>query len=1629
MKKIYLLPLLLALILGAGVKAQTTLISATGDGGFETGSTIIANSWVAVNSTTDQWTVGSVPTTFAGSNCAYISGAPAGDWVYSQVSTIQHLYKEFTVPAGQGVGTLNFKWKALGEGLATSDWDNMKVFIIPSSTNPVANTALLATNQISGPGAVSGMYKLNSATWNDETISFAVTAGVTYRLVFSWKSDITTIANPPAALDNVSLEVRPSVSVTSTTLGGLWSSPATWVGGVVPNGDDATIADGAVVTVDQVASVRDLTIGQGTSGILQWNGTANALTTTRNILVSPGANLNMFTAATTLNGVTVNVGGNFTNNGTVHAAHVGASHSLLNFNGAGTPTSVLSGTGNFVGGIISGLFFQNLGSNSISTTQNLITRSFALTAGALNTNGKLSINNTAQFYGQPINQRVYEIAVTNMGSGYNSATPPTLTIAAPTGVGVNATAVPNIDDVTGTLRSITITNAGDGYRSNPTVTISGGTGSGAVAIAIVNVGSTGTLNGLTQKSGAVTLTGGLNITSNQSVGAAFVTNGGVGYTSAPEVGFALPTGYLNLVTNGGSGYTSAPTVTVSGGIALTGSTNPTFTVVVAQGMVISVIASGGGTLWQVPPVLTLTGGGGSGAAAEFPANCLATATASISNEMVNNITITNPGYGYVAAPNMGLVGGGFTTVAAGATSRVGLYNITMSWFSPAVAVAVHQDDATIPANRRINALTMGNGGLNLGSGLELYAGATAVTLTNGLVDAGANTIYFSHPAYAGVTGTVTSSINGTIRLSAPGGSVTRTFPFDAPFVAVTGTGSLATGSTVTSLTVSRTGAPSGAAIPAGSATGTRAYRVVTNTGAIYGTNPTVTLNFNATDALFSDAQSLTIGQSAALTGPWTVRSIPTGTGSLPATGSRTTATAAPGPIVPTGDDFYAWTTTTIAPVVSATSGNWNDGATWVGGVVPSCADNVQISATHNITVNSAANVSRSLTIAVTGTLTLTSGDLTVGCTLKNNSFVDNGTVTVNGGTLYINGNLSVNAGAKFNQSGGNITIDGNDAGVAGTSVASGTPIVNLAVTTNTDINLTGGTVTIVDPHVATTTTFNASYGTAGSIITGTGHTFRFGDGVSSDPGSANGFLTYSWAGTGVFTFGNVVIAGGPGGTNRFVNLNGTYYTMIAAGDISIESGGELRQTGTTAVTGAIVPAGNLNVNAGGTLIAAGMVYFGKSTAATGTTVTLSPSTIAQSFNGGGLIQNAVTGATGNVVSLAIDNTNAAGVTLNVPITLSSNLNLVNGILNTTPTNLISVGYNAATLGTITRTTGMVNGPLKKWYGAATGTATLPLSDGTNYKPATIAFTTAPATAGSLTASFSAVAPNFPNAAPLTEGALIVNKASTQGSWFVEAGDGLTGGTYTGAFTGNGTTDVIDYTKTVLIKRPSAGGDWTLDGTHVASTGSNSAPVVSRTGMSSFSEFAIGGELLVALPISIEYFKGSKQSNGHLLDWKVTCYNSPSVTMILERSTDGRNFKPVNSQTETSLRCLQPFSFVDASPLAGITYYRLKSVDVDGKVTYSTVVALLNKEKGFEIVNLVPNPVSTDAVLSVTSANKSIIEIVVSDISGKQLNKQRVSLISGNNLIPLNVRNLPAGTYQVTGLTADGVNKTLRFVKQ
>ena len=823
---------------------------------------------------------------------------------------------------------------------------------------------------------------------------------------------------------------------TSTALGGLWSNPQTWVGGVVPViYDNVTIADGAIVTIDAALPTQfnNLTIGQGASGILQWGSTSYSLTVGGNLTIMPGGSLLAY--STTPTGQTINVGGNFTNNGFVNLA---VASTLLNFNGSqltgGSLAQTLGGTGTFVGdgtnGIIRSLAFQTTGSSVISTTQNLIvTTIFTHTAGSLNTNGKLSIDNTAQVYGQPLNSRVANVVVSNMGTGITTApvifgasatawtasgaatinsryysginvyicstagtfgsTAPshtsgtasngtaTLLWLGPLGTignpfpltavtlgtqyfyganlyvcsqaGTPSAAAPpvhtsgeatsggakfiysgtaamvsvNYDATTSKLRSLSLTNPGSGYiLSSPTiVVIYPGAGSGAVASAVQLQSILGPASSLTQKSPVAVISGGLNILSSQGVGGVTTTSGGI-YTATPSIGFPLPSGFLNLVTNGGSGYTTAPTVVVSGGTYLTGVTSPTFTINVAQGKVTSVYCSAGGTLWTSIPTLTLTGGGGTGATAAFPAGCLATANVTVANNSITNFTVINAGFGYSSAPTPALAGGIVVLAATSPTSRIGIYNLTYNYFAPAATNPASFAGAEIPANNRINVLTMGSStsaatfaNITLNSNLELYASSGALvfpgsTSVGNSLNLNANTLTFSHYSYTGTTGSPTlgSVTNGNIILTLQGASTTaRNFPFDATFTVTPGTGN-----SLTTLNVSRTAAPTGTG-----AIGTRGYYLVSNPGASYGTtsSPTVTMNWNSNDGIITQttAPGLLIAQASVNSGPWTIRSASSGTGFLGTTGSRTTATLVPGPIVLTGNDYFAWNSTSGFP--------------------------------------------------------------------------------------------------------------------------------------------------------------------------------------------------------------------------------------------------------------------------------------------------------------------------------------------------------------------------------------------------------------------------------------------------------------------------------------------------------------------------------------------------------------------------------------------------------------------------------------------------------------------------------------------------------------------------------------------
>jgi hypothetical protein len=311
----------------------TTLIDPAGDGGFETGTTFPLNGWTVVNHTTNTWQVGTAATPFAGVRSTFVSNDGGTTSAYTTtVSQTSHFYRDVAVPVGETSITLTFQWKGNGE----SGFDRLLIYTAPTSVTPVAGTPASSSTTLTGATLVFTQPTFAQATYTSATVTLpASLAGTTFRLIFTWQNDSSGGVSPGQSVDNISLVSLAPANITSNPVVGNWSAPGTWAGGSVPaSGDNVTIADGATVTIDTSPTVGTLTVGQGASGILQYDQVAiRTLTTNSDVTVAAGGTFKSSPTGST-GTVTTNslsIGGALTNNGTLNfSTTAGASGTTAN---------------------------------------------------------------------------------------------------------------------------------------------------------------------------------------------------------------------------------------------------------------------------------------------------------------------------------------------------------------------------------------------------------------------------------------------------------------------------------------------------------------------------------------------------------------------------------------------------------------------------------------------------------------------------------------------------------------------------------------------------------------------------------------------------------------------------------------------------------------------------------------------------------------------------------------------------------------------------------------------------------------------------------------------------------------------------------------------------------------------------------------------------------------------------------------------------------------------------------------------------------------------------------------------------------------------------------------------------
>ncbi len=629
-------------------------------------------------------------------------------------------------------------------------------------------------------------------------------------------------------------------------------------------------------------------------------------------------------------------------------------------------------------------------------------------------------------------------------------------------------------------------------------------------------------------------------------------------------------------------------------------------------------------------------------------------------------------------------------------------------------------------------------------------------------------------------------------------------------------------------------------------------------------------------------------------------------------------------------------------------------------------------------------------------------------------------ITVNGG---VGNDLIVTNGAALNISG-----NFNDLTLAVATGANGviTGTMNfVGIVTNTEHKLTAadaGGIVFNSPAVftqgnrCTGNVFGAA-GTAGTIIFNSGSTFLQNGG--SIP-NANPFALGAPASKVIFNAGSLY----KHQQNGVPSMAGRTYADFELNYASAN----LPLTGVTGtnIDNLTVTDGQINLNLTGgvnikgniSVAATGILGFNATTGS----VNLIGSTAQVISNAGVLTFGTNTDVIFN---------NAAGFILNNSITLNKLVTFSAGVL-TIPSPMVLTFSATANVVSVSNTS-FVNGSVKRIGNTSfifpVGDVAGPFS---GYVPIGISaplLITDEYTARYKRASAVAVNNNY---------AAALSRVSSVDHWSLDRTSGTTTVDvtlyWTNLSSSNGSALFINDLSKLVVAHYNGSTQWDIYG-GLANGGSGfAAGSITWAGINLFSAnpnlFSLGSTdpVFNLLPVTLNYFRGSKKNQSNILHWKITCDNSDNLTIQVEKSTDNKNFYALKNIAAGGLRCQQPFEYYDAVTVPGIIYYRLKITNAQGKTSFSEAIAFENKDIGFTMAGPFPSAVNNEAVLQITALQSTKMNIVIRDITGKTIKRINCNLLEGGNRIVVNATSFAAGIYYITGYTAYGKTGTVRFIK-
>lgn len=171
-----------------------------------------------------------------------------------------------------------------------------------------------------------------------------------------------------------------------------------------------------------------------------------------------------------------------------------------------------------------------------------------------------------------------------------------------------------------------------------------------------------------------------------------------------------------------------------------------------------------------------------------------------------------------------------------------------------------------------------------------------------------------------------------------------------------------------------------------------------------------------------------------------------------------------------------------------------------------------------------------------------------------------------------------------------------------------------------------------------------------------------------------------------------------------------------------------------------------------------------------------------------------------------------------------------------------------------------------------------------------------------------------------------------------------------------------------------------------------------------------GDSSHVLPVAIAKFRAYSSGKGVQTEW--TTYSEINMDRyIVERSTDEQNFKEQHCVWAKGEAVKNDYAWFDPSPLKGNNFYRLKAIDKNGSIEYSSVIKITIGTPGS--IRLFPNPVVDKTFfiqLNDLPAGNYIFAVYNS--ASKKVYSTQYIHDGGTEAVRIDLKNIPGGIYHV-----------------